>query len=175
MVIELHTVPSSALTPAQTDDVITLCSEVFRLDYAFYMNLDYERVHVLGYAGSRLVAHALWLTRRLRIGAGPWLTAADVEGVATHADYRGRGYGSAVMRRVQQEIGDFDLGVLSPSRADWYERLGWVRWQGPLYILKDDAVLVTPDDCVLVYRTPRSGDLDVQASLTGEWRPFELW
>ncbi|MCX6028716.1 MAG: hypothetical protein NT169_05360 [Chloroflexi bacterium] len=82
MVIELHTVPSSALTPAQADDVITLCSEVFRLDYSFYMNLDYERVHVLGYAGSRLVAHALWLTRRLRIGPGPWLAAANVEGVA---------------------------------------------------------------------------------------------
>ncbi len=90
MVIELLTVPSSALTRAQADDVITLCSEVFRLDYSFYMNLGYERVHVLGYAGSRLVAHALWLTRRLRIDAGPWLAAADVEGVATHADYRGR-------------------------------------------------------------------------------------
>ncbi len=175
MVVELLTVPSSALTRAQANDVITLCSEVFRLDYSFYMNLDYERVHVLGYAGSRLVAHALWLTRRLRIEAGPWLAAADVEGVATHADYRGRGYGLAVMRHVQQEIGDFDLGVLSPSHADWYERLGWVRWQGPLYILKDDGVLATPDDCVLVYRTPRSGDFDVRASLTGEWRPFELW
>ncbi len=91
MVIELRTVPSSALTRAQADEIITLCSEVFRLDYSFYMNLGYERVHVLGYAGSRLVAHALWLTRRLRIGAGPWLTAADVERVALEWEQRGAG------------------------------------------------------------------------------------
>ena len=88
---------------------------MFRLDYAFYMNLDLHRVHVLGYAGERLVAHTLWLTRRLQVGVGPWFEAAYVEGVATHADFRRQGYGSAVMRRLQEEISGFDLGALSPS------------------------------------------------------------
>jgi len=27
----------------------------------------------------------------------------------------------------------------------------------------------------MIYRTPRTGDIDVEASLTGEWRPFDLW
>ena len=80
--MDICVVPRDALTSEQTDQIIALCSEVFRLDYAFYMNLDLPRVHVLGYAGERLVAHALWLTRRLRVGAGPWLEAAYVEGVA---------------------------------------------------------------------------------------------
>ncbi len=163
------------MTQAQFDAVVALCSEVFNLDYAFYMNLGLYRVHVLGYLGERLVAHALWLTRRLRIGDGPWLEAAYVEGVATHADFRGRGYGSVVMRRLQDEVSDFDLAALSPSDAGWYERLGWERWQGPLFIVKDGAVQPTPDDEVLVYRTLRSGELDLDAALTGEWRPFELW
>jgi|WetSurMetagenome_2_1015567.scaffolds.fasta_scaffold522060_1 aminoglycoside 2'-N-acetyltransferase I len=173
--MEIRTVPLHALTSEQTTQIIELCSEVFRLDYAFYMDLDLPRVHVLGYAGERLVAHALWLTRRLRVGAGPWLEAAYVEGVATHADFRRQGYGSAVMRRLQGEISGFDLGALSPSQAGWYERLGWERWQGPLFIIKDDVAEATADECVLIYRTPKTGALDRTAPLTGEWRPFELW
>ena len=163
------------MTPAQHDAVVALCSEVFHCDYAFYMGLDLYRVHVLGYVGERLVAHALWLVRRLRIGDGRWFEAAYVEGVATHADFRGRGCGSAVMRRLQEEVAGFELAALSPSDAGWYERLGWVRWRGPLYIVKDGVVQATPDDEVVVYRTPRTGDLDLDAPLTGEWRPFELW
>ena len=173
--MDTRTVPLHALTSEQTTQIIKLCSEVFRLDYAFYMNLGLPRVHVLAYAGERLVAHALWLTRRLRVGAGPWLEAAYVEGVATHADFRGQGYGSAVMRWLQGEINSFDLGALSPSEPGWYERLGWERWQGPLFIIKDDVAEATPKECVLIYRTAKTGALDLTALLTGEWRPFELW
>ena len=173
--MDICVVPRDALTSEQTTRIIALCSEVFRIDYAFYMNLDLPRVHVLGYAGERLVAHALWLTRRLRVGVGSWLEAAYVEGVATHADFRRQGYGSAVMRRLQDEISGFDLGALSPSEPGWYERLGWERWQGPLFIERDGATQATPDECVLIYRTPNTGALDLRAALTAPWRPFELW
>ena len=175
MTLELCVVSSTEMTPAQHDAVVALCSEVFKLDYAFYMNLDLVRVHVLGYVGERLVAHALWLERRLRIGDGPWRRAAYVEGVAVHADCRGRGIGSAVLRRLQAGVGGYDLAALSPSDAGWYERLGWERWRGPLQIIKDGVAQATPDDEVVVYRTPRTGGLDLDAALTGEWRPFELW
>ncbi len=175
MTLELRVVSSTVMTREQTAAVVALCSEVFNLDYAFYMNLDLYRVHVLGYVGDRLAAHALWLTRRLRVGAGPWLDAAYVEGVATHAAFRGRGFGSAVMRRLQAETAGFDLAALSPADPGWYQRLGWVRWQGPLFIVKDGDAQETPGECVLVYRTPRSPGLDLAAPLTGEWRPFEPW
>ena len=175
MSFELVTVSSDEITPEQTAEVITLCSDVFRMDYAFYMALGLCRVHVLGYLDGLLVSHALWLERQLRIGGGPWLNAAYVEGVATHPDTRRRGYGSAVMRRLQQEIASCDLGALSPSRPEWYERLGWERWQGPLWIQKDGETQGTSDECVLIYRTPATGALDLSASLTAPWRPFELW
>ncbi len=174
MSFELFTVSSNESTPAQTAAVIAL-SDVFQLDYSFYMNLGLERVHILGYDDDRLVSHVLWLNRPLRIGDGPWLAAAYVEGVATHADYRRRGYGSAVMRCLQEEISGYDLAALSPSRPEWYERLGWERWQGPLWIVQDGETQATPDECVLVHRTPLTGDLDLSASLTAPWRPFELW
>ena len=175
MSFELITVSSREMTQAQTGAVIALCSDVFRIDYSFYMNLDLYRVHVLGYDDGHLVSHALWLERQLRIGDGPWRNAAYIEGVATHADARRRGYGSAVMRRLQREIAGYDLGALSPSRPEWYERLGWERWLGPLFIQQDGETQATPDECVLIYRTPNTGALDLSASLTAPWRPFELW
>ena len=69
----------------------------------------------------------------------------------------------------------FELGALSPAVPEWYERLGWERWRGPLYIVRGHVVQETPGECVMIYRTPRTGDIDVTAALTGEWRPFELW
>lgn len=175
MTFELLTVSSAVMTPAQSKAVIALCSEVFELDYAYYMDLCPDRVHVLGYLGGHLVAHALWLDRPLRVGDGPWLNSAYVEGVATHAAYRQRGYGAAVMRRLQAEIVDYDLGALSPAVPEWYAKLGWERWLGPLWIEHDGALEATPDDeMVLIYRTPRTPRLDLSTSLTALWRPFEL-
>jgi len=175
----LHTISSHELTRAQLAEVIALCSEVFHLDYAFYMDLCPDRVHVLGYADGYLAAHALWLDRRLWVGnaRGLPLRGAYVEGMCTHADHRRRGYGSALMRRLQEEIvrAGYELAALSPARVDWYERLGWVRWRGPLFIERDGVLQATPDDCVLVYPTPRSEGIDVQQPLIAEWRPFELW
>jgi len=175
MTLHLLTISSHAITPAQTAAVIALCSEVFEMDYSFYMTLGLDWTHVLGYDDGRLVAHALWLDRSLRVGDGLWLAAAYVEGVATHADYRRRGYGSAVMRRLQVEVAGYDLAALSPSAPAWYARLGWERWRGPLFIEQAGARQATPGECVLIYRTPRTPALDLDAALTAPWRPFELW
>ena len=72
MALELLTASSREMTPSQLNDVIQLCSQVFKCDYSYYMNLPLDRVHVLGYIDGLLVSHALWLDRRLRIGSGPW-------------------------------------------------------------------------------------------------------
>jgi hypothetical protein len=40
--------------------------------------------------------------------------------------------------------------------------------------LKDETLQTTPEECALVYRMPRTPGLDLKASLTGEWWPFEL-
>ncbi|HSN77529.1 MAG TPA: GNAT family N-acetyltransferase, partial [Anaerolineae bacterium] len=124
MVFQVLIIPSHAMARVQDDEVTALCSEVFHLDYSYYMNLCPNRVHVLGYVDDQLVSHALWLDRPLRVGGGPWLNSAYVEGVATHADYRQRGFGAAVMRRLQAEIDGYDLGALSPAVPEWYAKLG---------------------------------------------------
>lgn len=175
MELELSIVASQAMSRDQARSVCDLCGGVFNIDYAYLMDLCPERVHVLGYVDGRLACHALWLDRRIRLGDSAWRKAAYVEGVATHPDYRRRGYGEAVMRRLQVEIRDYPLGALSPAVEPWYLKLGWERWRGSLWIDKGGQLSETPNETVLVYRTPHTFRLDLTQSLTAEWRPFELW
>ena len=175
--LDLRVVSSTDMTAAQQAQVVDLCSTVFHIDYAYFMGLDLYRTHVLGYVGPRLVAHALWLERRLRVGAGQWLNAAYIEGVATHEDYRHRGFASAVMRRLQSHIEAYDLAALGTGVPDFYAPLGWQPWRGPLFIVKDGIAEATPQHLVMVWLTPRSAGLniDLDAPLTGEARPFDPW
>jgi GNAT superfamily N-acetyltransferase len=53
----------------------------------------------------------------------PWLA-----GVYVVEDHRGRGYGSALVRRVESEASAAGVPLLhlfSPDAADFYSRLGW--------------------------------------------------
>ena len=176
MPLRILTVPSSSMTDVQAEDVIRLCGGVFNIDYAYLMNLCPVRTHVLGYLEDQLVAHALWLDRPMRIGNCPWFTAAYVEGVATDPDYRRLGYGEAVMRRLQDEIAGYPLGVLSPAVEPWYVRLGWERWSGTLWIDKDSVTSETLDETVLICRTPITGVLDgVPHEVRLEWRRGEAY
>ena len=92
---------------------------------------------------------------------------------ATAPDRQGRGYASAIMRRLAAAIGDWSLGALSPSDASFYARLGWERWRGPLSIRTADGPLATPDEEVMILRLPATPPLDLDAPLSAEWRAGE--
>jgi aminoglycoside 2'-N-acetyltransferase I len=80
------------------------------------------------------------------------------------------------MKRVAEEIKDFELGALSPFSVAYYERLGWELWRGPLLIRTDEGLVRTPrDGDVMILRLPRTPDLDLYAPLSAEWREGELW
>jgi aminoglycoside 2'-N-acetyltransferase I len=177
MALDIIILRSADMTDAQADEVADLCGPVFNCNYRELMDLAPVRTHVLGYEDGRLVAHALWLERPLRIAWGPWLDGAYVEGVATHPDYRGRGHGAAIMRRLQEEIQSYPLAALSPADdvIDWYLALGWERWQGALWIEEECSVSPTPEETVLIYRTPNTPPLNLTAALAAPWRPFDLW
>jgi len=101
---------------------------------------------------------------------------AYIEMVATEKTYRSRGFVTAIMKCVADEIQDFDLGALSPFSVAYYERLGWELWRGPLFIRTDSGLIRTPrDGDVMILRLPRTPNLDVNAPLSAEWREGELW
>jgi len=156
--------------------IISLCSRVYEEDYVPALATFTDATHLLGLVDGVLVSHALWYTRWLQTGNGPLLRTAYVEGVATEEAFRRRGYASLLMERLVGELNAYDLAALSPSRAEFYERLGWELWHGPLSIRTETGLLPTPDyEQVMVYRLPATLMIDRDELLSAEWREGDLW
>jgi aminoglycoside 2'-N-acetyltransferase I len=83
------------------------------------------------------------------------------------------------MREAGQIIQGYQLGGLSDGSGfqGFYERLGWEHWQGPTLVAAPGGPVRTADDddTVLVLRTPTTGDLDLTAPLTCDWRQGDVW
>jgi aminoglycoside 2'-N-acetyltransferase I len=176
MPASFEVVASEHLPSATLREVIALCTEAYGEEFSSYLRDIGPGVHVLGRVDGELVTHAMWVTRWLQPGGRPALRTAYVEAVATRPSHQGRGLASAALRRIAGEIEDHDLGALAPSDPAFYARLGWQSWRGPLFIRTKDGQQATPDECVMILRLPRTpAELDLDGSLSAEWRRGELW
>jgi aminoglycoside 2'-N-acetyltransferase I len=123
-------------------------------------------------------SHAAVVARELHVADRP-LRTGYVENVATRASERGRGLGTAVVAAADEHIrANFTLGALGTSEFGFYERLGWERWRGPTSVRTSEGVNRTPeeDGYVMVLRTPMTPpDLDLDASISCDWRPGDVW
>jgi aminoglycoside 2'-N-acetyltransferase I len=179
--LQLICLAGDQLDPTSRRQLIDLCARAYEEEFTEIMDTFQGCVHVLGYLAHELVSHALWVTRWLQVGEGPLLRTAYVEAVATEPSYQNRGYASAVMRRIAAEIATdatgYDLAALSPFSIDWYARLDWEQWTGPLSIRTAQGLLRTPDEDghVMILRLPKTPPLDLAAPLSAEWRVGELW
>ena len=157
-------------------DIVSLCSRAYEKDMQPILETFVEATHVLGYYHDLLVCHALWVTRFLQAGTDPMMRTAYVEAVATEAKYRSRSFASAVMKHLVGEVQEYDLAALSPFSVEYYQRLGWELWQGPLFIrTKNDLMPSLDDEEVMIFRLPKTPWLDLTGALSAEWRTGELW
>jgi aminoglycoside 2'-N-acetyltransferase I len=176
MKLSLEVKQTGSLLAAEAAEVRALCCEAYQENLSGLLADLGPGVHVLGRAEGALVTHAMWIPRPLRAGARPPLLSAYVEAVATRPAFQRRGLASAVMRRLAHEIGSHDLGALCPSDESFYARLGWERWRGPLFVERTGLLEPTPEETVMVLRLPRTPpDLDLDAPLSAQWRPGEVW
>jgi aminoglycoside 2'-N-acetyltransferase I len=174
--LHIQVLSSESLSNTGRRNIISLCNRAYEEDMQPLFDTFVGATHVLGFLDGSLVSHALWVTRYLQVGTDPLLRTAYVEAVATEQAYRNRGFATAIMERLASEIQDFDLAALSPFSVKYYERLGWERWRGPLFIRTENGLLPSPDDEeVMVLRLPNTPDLDLSAPLSAEWREGELW
>ncbi|MFL5766858.1 MAG: GNAT family N-acetyltransferase [Actinomycetota bacterium] len=109
-----------------------------------------------------LLAHACIASVPVTVGETP-LDAGYLEVVATRADVRGGGLGSAVVEAASRMISEEnEIGFLGTGSFAFYERLGWVRWKGPSAVTeRDGSTTPTPEDdenimALFVPRTPSS-------------------
>lgn len=167
--------PGGTLTPNQVDEVVSLCSQAFGEPYGPYLQFFQNSSHILGRFNGLLVSHALWITRWLQVNGSPFMKTAYVEAVATDKAHRRKGYASAVLTFLMDNIQEYDIGCLSPAETTLYERLGWEYWLGSLYARKEEQMLLVPDETVMIFRTAKTPNLDLHAPLSIEWREGEVW
>jgi aminoglycoside 2'-N-acetyltransferase I len=123
------------------------------------------------------VAHGSVVERDIHADGRP-LRTGYVEAVATRSDRRGRGLGTGVMRALDEEVlAGFELGALDTSLHGFYARLGWERWRGPTFVRTDDGLVATTeeDGYVMILRTLSTPTLDLDAPISCEWRPGDVW
>jgi hypothetical protein len=115
-------------------------------------------------------------TRWAQPEGGRALRTAFVDAVSTLPTHQGTGCGTAVMRQLAMEIGDYEIGCLQTDKPGFYERLGWTLWLGPLAGRNDDEVIPTPEQRgVMVLRVLGTPRLDVSDQLTIECQPSRIW
>jgi aminoglycoside 2'-N-acetyltransferase I len=172
----MEIIPGEQLSPGQRSEMIDLCARAYAEDYEPLYRTLTDPIHILARRQGLLVSHALWVTRWLQPAGLPPLRTAYVEGVATEAAFRKRGYAAAVMQLLAGQIRGYDLGGLSPAETTLYARLGWEYWRGPLSIRTPRGLLPTPGERVMILRLPNTPPaLDLDAPLSAEWRAGELW
>lgn len=135
-------------------------------------------IHFVLEIDGAIVSHASVVERVLETG-GLELRTGYVEAVATSPEHRRRGYASQIMRAVASFIDErYELGALGTGLFDFYGRLGWESWRGPTSMRTDRGIERTPDEdgFIMVRRTPATPpDLDLDALLTCDWRPGDVW
>jgi aminoglycoside 2'-N-acetyltransferase I len=173
--LKLEILHADQLTPEQLADIHALCNRAYDADLEPLFRTFTDATHVLGWWNSTIVSHAMWVTRWLQPGNQPPLRTAYVEMVATEPQFQRRGFATAVMRRLASAITDFEVGGLSPAEPMLYTKLGWVFWQGPLFIRTQEGLISTPEESILILPLPKTPPLDLTLPLSAEWREGELW
>ncbi len=165
------------LAPSLRAEILAVCESAYEEPMAPYLADIGPGVHAVGRIDGRLATHAMLVTRTLQMTGRRALRTAYVEMVATAPSLQGRGYASALLRDLVTQLGDYDLAALSPSDEGFYARLGWELWRGPLSVRTDRGLEASPDDeAVMILRLARTPpDLDLDAPLSVEWRPGEVW
>jgi aminoglycoside 2'-N-acetyltransferase I len=162
-----------------------LLAEIRRLtDAAFegeFSDDDWDHalggVHVIATDGGAVLAHASVVPRTLE-AAGRALRTGYVEAVATSAANRHTGLGSAVMTEIGATIrAEYELGALGTGAYEFYERLGWERWNGPTFVRRDAGLTRTSwdDGAIMVLRFGPSRSLDLAGPISCEERSGDDW
>lgn len=133
--------------------------------------------HFLLEIDGMIVSHASVVERVLETADSELLTGY-VEAVATRPEHQRLGYATQVMEAVGSFIDErYELGALGTGLSDFYQRFGWMVWRGPTSVRTERGVIATPDEdgLVMIRRTPSTPEIDLDASISCDWRPGDVW
>jgi aminoglycoside 2'-N-acetyltransferase I len=179
--ITLRRLETERLTGYQVEAIRSMLTAAFAGDGEGFSAEDWAHavggMHFLLTRGDALLAHAAVVARELHLGKRP-VRSGYVEAVATDGAHQGSGLGSRVMADADAFIAErFELGALSTGTPRFYERLGWLRWQGETWVRTPAGPVRTPDDDGGILVLPVAGFAapDLTLPITCEWRPGDVW
>jgi aminoglycoside 2'-N-acetyltransferase I len=129
---------------------------------------------------GELIAHACIAWVPIEVG-GKTVPTGYLVDVATRADVRGSGHGSAVVAAAQRLIeSEASIGFLATGSQSFYERLGWVRWRGRSAVREPDGTITpTPDEdgaiMALRFEHTPAWVSEEQPIVRPRRDPFEAW
>ena len=180
MKAELRTRHTADLSAAELAGIRRLLDDAFG---ARFTDDDWDHalggLHTLVLEESELVGHVSVVQRRL-LHQERSVRTGYVEGMAVRGDRRRRGYAAAAMGEAERVIdGAYELGALADGTGieGFYQRRGWRTWTGPTFVVGPGGREWTTevDGGVLVWRTPASPALDLDAPLGCDWRDGDVW
>lgn len=175
---DLHVAPTEQLAEPFRLELRAFLDTAFPDDFS-----DDDWAHTLGGVHvwisdlQGLISHGSLVERRIVFSDQP-LGVGYVEGVATVAAHRRQGYGTSVMKQIGRLIRErFPVGVLSSTTHAFYETLGWERWRGKTFVDGPSGWEHTPrdDGDIMILRTPRTPNLDLDGKITCDWRSGDVW
>lgn len=126
---------------------------------------------------GEVVSHACIVERKLE-SAGTSLRTGYVEAVATRSDLQGRGLMSRIMAAIAEHIRtEFELGGLCTGENSYFARFRWETWRGPTFVRTRQGLERTEheDGNVMILRTVSTPQIDLDAAISCEWRPGDVW
>ena len=177
---------STLVAFARTEDLdATTRAAIIQVCIAAHQEEDFQHLfayiagggrHFLAYRDETVVSHAVVTTRWLQPAELPILKTAYIDAVSTLPVYQGRGYGSAVMRCLAQNIDDYEIAGLETDRPSFYTRLGWEVWRGPLAGRSEQGLMPTPEQKgIMILRLARTPALNLDDALTIECQAGRIW
>ena len=174
--LHVEIIESAALDASRRAEILALCRDAYREPLDRYLEDIGAGVHLLVQVDHVIVSHGMVVPRWLQLAHGQPLRTAYIELVATRPGAQRRGYATALMRRLAEEIISYDIGALSPTDEKFYAHLGWESWRGPLFVRTGSEVVPAGDEGLMVLRLPRTpAGLSLDEPISIEWRPGEVW
>ena len=172
-----HARPTHDLTP----EFLTKLKRMLEVSYREPLVEDWDHaiggVHFYLEEDGEPVVHASVVERRLET-AGRAFRTGYVEAVATRPDRRRRGLASRVMQAATAHVmEEYELGGLCTGENDFYARFGWETWRGATFVRTDDGLVRTGDEdgSVMILRAGPSADVDLDGTISCEWRSGDVW
>lgn len=177
--LDVTVIATEDLSPTARAAIIELCIEAHGLEdfRNLFTYVPSGGRHFLAYAKTELVAHAMATTRWLQPDGQPLLKTAYVDAVSTLPSVQGRGYASAVMRRLAQDAdASHEIACLETDIPKFYAPLGWELWRGPLAGRGERGLIPTPEQTgIMVLRLSQTPPLNLDGPLIIECQKERVW